>query len=254
MQLGPQPLSHTCGVVILRDGDTNLRATTPLSCECGMLKDHRLFYQQFRANFHTTGSIAPSSRWLARALARYVPGERGARRILEVGPGTGAVTRWILPALADGDALDLVEMNGEFVAHLRHRFENEPVFQPAASRVRILHQAVEDLPASRGYDAVVSGLPLNNFSSALVERLLGTLVGLLAPGGTLSFFEYVAVRPAKVLVSRGSERTRLREIGQHLGQMLAGHEFHRECVLRNVPPAWVHHVRVTPPAAPRECT
>jgi phosphatidylethanolamine/phosphatidyl-N-methylethanolamine N-methyltransferase len=208
-----------------------------------MLYDHRLFFRQFRENFHATGSIAPSSRWLARALARYVPGQGAGRRILEVGPGTGAVTRWIVPALGSHGSLDLVEMNGQFVARLHDRFVNEPDFRAVNDRVRILHQAVEELPLDGGYDAVVSGLPLNNFAGELVKRILETLVGLLAPGGTLSFFEYVAVRPAKLLVSRGSERTRLREVNNHLSQFLAKHEFQRECVVRNVPPAWVHHVR-----------
>lgn len=213
-----------------------------------MLKDHRLFFRQFRENFHTTGSIAPSSRWLAQALARFVAGNdsgNGApRRILEVGPGTGAVTGSIVSALGPHDSFDLVEMNDQFVEHLRARFEADPRWLSVAPRVRILHQPVQDLPVEAGYDAVISGLPLNNFSAALVEQLLASLVGLLAPGGTLSFFEYVAVRQAKLLVSRGSEQTRLREISDHLGQLLGPYEFRRDCVLRNLPPAWVHHVRI----------
>ncbi|HVU86156.1 MAG TPA: methyltransferase [Pirellulales bacterium] len=213
-----------------------------------MFHDHRLFFRQFRENFHTTGSIAPSSRWLARALARFVAAGESAnrhpRRILEVGPGTGAVTHWILPALAAQDRLDLVEMNDQFVAHLRLRFQNEPAWQAFQPRTRILHQGVQDLTPDGGYDAIVSGLPLNNFSGELVEQLLATLTGLLAPGGTLSFFEYVAVRQAKLLIARGDERTRLRAISQHLGRLLGTHEFRRDCVLRNVPPAWVHHVCV----------
>jgi phospholipid N-methyltransferase len=216
-----------------------------------MLDDYRLFFRQFRENFHTTGSIAPSSRWLASALARYVPGERGGRRILEVGPGTGAVTRSIAARLAADDRLDLVEMNGDFVARLHERFAIEPELRQLADRVRILHKSVEDVPQCAGYDAVVSGLPLNNFSSELVERLLTTLTGLLAPDGTLSFFQYVAVRPAKRALSRAGERKRLREIGEHLASLLARHEFHRECVLRNLPPAWVHHLRLAPTAATR---
>ncbi len=212
-----------------------------------MLKDHRLFFRQFRENFHTTGSIAPSSRWLSQALARYVSGQSPGRRILEVGPGTGAVTRWIVPALGPTDRLDIVEMNGEFVAHLRQRIDSEAIFAAAADRIQIFHQGVEELARGAGYDAIVSGLPLNNFSAALVEKLLGVLQGLLAPGGTLSFFEYVAVRSAKQIVSRGNDRRRLREISGHLGRLLSAHEFHRECVLRNLPPAWVHHVRLSSP-------
>jgi phospholipid N-methyltransferase len=211
-----------------------------------MLHDHRLFLRQFRENFETTGSIAPSSRWLAQALARFVPGGAAPRRILEVGPGTGAVTRWIVRALGPLDTLDLVEMNDQFVAHLRELFEKDPELERCASRVRILHLPVQELPVDGGYDAVVSGLPLNNFSAALVEQLLAALVALLAEGGTLSFFEYIAVRKVKLLISRGAEHTRLRTISQHLDRLLGPHEFRRDSVLRNLPPAWVHHVRMVP--------
>lgn len=216
-----------------------------------MLKDHRLFFQQFVENFHTTGALAPSSRWLAQALARYVPGHNAsadcpARRILEVGPGTGAVTRWIVPRLTPADSFDLVELNDSFVDHLKRRFEHDPFFRPAREQARILHQSVEAVEPAGGYDAIVSGLPLNNFSGELVGQILKTLSSLLAPGGTLSFFEYVGVRPVKQTLAGRHERARLTEIGQHLCALLKPHEFHRECVLRNLPPAWVHHVRLTP--------
>ncbi len=42
---------------------------------------------------------------------------------------------------------------------------------------------------------IVSGLPFNNFSPAFVEQVLDALFNLLAPGGTLSYFEYMYVRP-----------------------------------------------------------
>ncbi len=161
-----------------------------------------------------------------------------------MGPGTGAVTRWIAPLLGPDATLDLVEMNDDFVHRLGQRLQSESHFQAVASRTKILHKSVEDIAPEGGYDAIVSGLPLNNFSGELVERLLGTLTGLLAPGGTLSFFEYVAVRSAKLMVVRGPEQTRLSAIDGHLRRLLTAHEFDRQCVLRNVPPAWVHHVRI----------
>ena len=113
----------------------------------------------------------------------------------------------------------------------------------AASRTRVLHQRVEDLPADAQYDLIISGLPLNNFTVADVEQILAVLLRLLSPGGTLSFFEYIAIRPARALVSGPAERARLRGISRALSSLLGPHEIRRDCVLRNVPPAWVHHVR-----------
>jgi phosphatidylethanolamine/phosphatidyl-N-methylethanolamine N-methyltransferase len=203
-----------------------------------------LFFGEFLRTYHTTGAIMPSGRFLAAALARYVDAAAPAQRVLEVGPGTGAVTRRIVEALGPEDQFDLVELNDRFVERLNHRFESEPAFQAVASRSRVLHCPVEDLPAEKNYDVIVSGLPLNNFSVDTVQRILKAFVGLLKPGGTLSFFEYIAIRKARSLVSNRSERTRLRGIGQALGELLGPHEIRRDWIWLNVPPAWVHHVRL----------
>jgi phospholipid N-methyltransferase len=208
-----------------------------------MLRDHRLFLREYLRHFHHTGAIAPSSRWLGAALARHVSDGRGSRRVLEVGPGTGAVTRHIVKRLGENDRLDLVELNPTFVAHLRRRFEQEPAFAVAADRAQVIHCAIEELPCEQPYDAIVSGLPFNNFSESDVRRILEALRRLMAPGGTFSFFEYVGVRPARALVSGRAERERLAGVGRALRELLDGREFSRECIWPNLPPAWVHHVR-----------
>lgn len=210
-----------------------------------MLHDHRVFWRQFLEQYHTTGALVPSSRFLARALARYVGGEpRDGQKILEVGPGTGAVTTHIVRRMGDKDALDLVELNDQFVRRLNERFETEQRFRSLLGRLRVLHLRVEDLPRSAQYDRIISGLPLNNFSVADVEYILDAFRGLLRPGGVLSFFEYVGVRPARALVSGPAERARLRGIATALAEILGPHEIQRDCVWPNLPPAWVHHVRL----------
>src|SRR4051812_21383872 len=109
------------------------------------LSAYRTFYQEFRRQFHTTGSIVPSGRFLATALARFVKnGSDSAacqpRRILEVGPGTGSVTDSIVANLGSDDRLDLVEVNAQFVELLQRRFDEEPALKSAAERVRIFHR------------------------------------------------------------------------------------------------------------------
>jgi phospholipid N-methyltransferase len=207
------------------------------------LSDYRLFLREFIQSFHTTGAILPSGRKLASALVRYVNNPDRPRRILEVGPGTGAVTRRLVAAMGADDCLDLVELNEHFVQRLKDLFASDPAFQAVADRTNIFHCSVEDLPQDRKYDLVISGLPLNNFSAELVERIVKVLTGVLKPGGTLSFFEYIAVRSARTLISGRKDRTRLRGISRVLGELFKN-EIRRDWVWPNVPPAWVHHIRV----------
>src|SRR5436190_12756502 len=96
----------------------------------------REFFSQFRGQYFTTGSILPSSRALGRALVSAARKATSPRRILEVGPGTGAVTAEILQALRPGDRLDIVEINAHFVRLLEQRFAEEPAFARRRDQVR----------------------------------------------------------------------------------------------------------------------
>lgn len=211
--------------------------------------EHHLFWREFRRTFHTTGALAPSSRSLSRALARFVEGPHRPRQILEAGPGTGAVTRVILPRLGPQDHLDLVEINPRFADNLRERFARDPAWKHDAGRVEVHCGPLEDHPGEGRYDLIVSGLPLSNFAVDYVEQILAAYTRLLRPGGTLSFFEYIFIRRMKGLVAGREELTRLAGIDRVLGNWLGAHRIRREAIWFNVPPAWVHHVQ--PHAWPR---
>lgn len=213
------------------------------ACMPKLLHDQRVFWRQFRQHFHTTGAVLPSGRFLGRSLARYVGTGDRPQRILEVGPGTGAVTGHIVRRLRPEDHLDLVELNDAFVAHLERRFGGEPDFQHVAPRCRVLHKRVEELADDSRYDLIVSGLPLNNFSVEDVEQILHGFSRLVRAGGTLSFFQYIAIRPARAMVSGRAERARLQGIGRALAGLLGPHEVRRDWIWPNIPPAWVHHVQ-----------
>ncbi len=207
------------------------------------MREYRLFWREFRQNFTTTGAVLPSGRSLARALSRYVDDPRPGRRILEVGPGTGAVTRQIVAALPGDATLDLVEANAGFVDWLEQQRTEAPDLAELGDRLTIHHCYVQDLPRSDQYDTIVSGLPLNNFEPDVVRSILTALREHLAPGGTLSFFEYIAVRTVRAAVSRRAVRNRLQGIGAAIDEIIGPYEIARDRVLKNVPPAWVHHVR-----------
>jgi phospholipid N-methyltransferase len=209
----------------------------------------RLFLSQFWKQYHTTGAIWPSGQSLARELAYYVANPlaeaAGApgRKILEVGPGTGTVTRAILAALQPTDQITLVEINPEFAAHLQERLRTEPDWQRVADRVTIRTEAIQDFAADDKFDVIVSGLPLNNFSIETVEAILAGLDRLAKPGSTISFFEYIAIRHFKAVVSGRAERARLRGVAAALENFLGKRELRRRAIVGNMPPAWAHHVQ-----------
>jgi phosphatidylethanolamine/phosphatidyl-N-methylethanolamine N-methyltransferase len=210
--------------------------------------NYRLFWKEFRRTFHSTGAVLPSGRRLCKALARFADprsSDTGGRprRLLEVGPGTGVVTEQIIERMGPTDTLDLVELNDRFVAALHDRLQSEARWRTAADRIRIHHMPVEQLQPPQPYDAIVSGLPLNNFLVDVVSTILTRLESLAAPGATLSFFEYIGVRKAKRLIARADERRRLAGVEEVLQAVCRRCQFDRDCVLANVPPAWVHHLR-----------
>jgi len=215
--------------------------------ECGN------FFRETRRHFGDTGALLPSSRFLARALAselRKLRGPQGTSptpcRILEVGPGTGSVTREILRQLRPGDHLDAVELNSRFVALLERRLAKEWLFQFHHQQVKIIHSAVEDLPGEAIYDFIVSGLPLNNFPVAHVREIFKVYKRLLKPGGTLTYFEYVLIRQLKTPFVNRRERRRLYRIGRVIGEYIRDYQIRRQKVLINVPPAIVRHLHLKP--------
>jgi phosphatidylethanolamine/phosphatidyl-N-methylethanolamine N-methyltransferase len=204
------------------------------------------FFRECRRHFRTTGSILPSSRFLARALVKQLRQSHSPSRILEVGPGTGSVTKEILRHLQPSDHLDAVEINGHFVDLLQTRLEKEWLYRCQRKQVRIIHSSVEDLPGQGEYDFIVSGLPLNNFPVALVRGIFRAYTRLLKPGGTLSYFEYSLVRQLKTPFVNRRERRRLYRVGRVVAGYIRDFQIKRERIFINVPPAIVRHLCFQP--------
>ncbi|MCS7047162.1 MAG: methyltransferase domain-containing protein [Gemmataceae bacterium] len=206
----------------------------------------RAFFSQFREQYHTTGSILPSSRALARALTRPLRASKPPRRILEVGPGTGAVTREIVRCLRPGDQLDIVEINPKFAAIVEQRFAHEKDFHAKRGLVRIICAPIQQLPGAAWYDFMISGIPLNNFSLELVDSIFQSYQRLLQPEGVLSYFEYLAIRQMKMAFADAEERRRLQALSDYLGRKIRRYQFAADVVLLNIPPAVARHFCFAP--------
>lgn len=205
------------------------------------------FFRQTLGDFRTTGAVAPSSPFLARAMVRGLPQGQAVGddfRVLEAGPGTGSFTEAIIARLGGRGQLDLYEVSAPFAEHLRRRIESDPLFAPMRGRIRLECADVRAAPARPPYDAVISGLPFNNFTGAEVAEVLGHFRRVLKPGGTLSFFEYLAIRRLQAPFVGAQRRRRLREVARVVHEFARLHQFAQDIALVNIPPARVRHMRL----------
>lgn len=210
--------------------------------------EYGVFWRETRRSFRTTGAVMPSSPFLAQAMIAPLDNISHGARILEVGPGTGSVTRAIARRLRPHDHLDAVELNPQFVEQLRRRCEREPAFADRRDQISVIHSAVENLPGDGVYDFIVSCLPFNSFPSGLVRRIFSAYSRLLKPGGMLTYFEYVLVRQLQTPFVNRVERRRLYRVGRVVDQYIRDFQVHRERVFMNVPPAIVRHLQLKPVA------
>lgn len=169
------------------------------------------------------GAIAPSSNRLAGQMAAQV-GE-SSELVVELGAGTGAVTRALLNRGIPATRLIAVERDERLAAQLSLQFPRLKVLNGDAGRLRQLLGRRLDRPV----DAVVSSLPLLSLPGITRARAVVEAFAILRPGGRFIQFTYGPRPPIPEAAARS-----LGVVGERAG-----------LVLRNLPPAavWVYRHR-----------
>lgn len=145
-------------------------------------------------NIRTSGTIAPSSGFLVDCLLDDVDFTR-ALNLVELGVGTGCVTRQILKRMRPDARLLSLEINPVFVEACR------PIRD---RRLTLVEACATDLleilerEGMGGVDAVVSSLPLSIMDDDLVERILDVSRDSLRPGGRFVQYQYSLSQRARL--------------------------------------------------------
>ena len=151
------------------------------------------FFLGFLRQPSVVASVMPSSRYLARRLAD--PGLLArARSVVELGPGTGVVTRAILEVLPPDARLLAIEVNEDFAAMLKA--EEDPRLIAHCGSAAQLREAVA-LHALPRPEVVISGIPFSTMQPALGRHILEQVWSCLAPRG--HFIAYQLRRHVAVL-------------------------------------------------------
>lgn len=151
------------------------------------ISDTPLILWHYVSNPRRIGAVAPSSGWLARAMARWVE-VPPAGWVIELGAGTGAVTEALLARGVPPQQLVAVETVPGLVEVLRRRF---PEIRVLRGDARKLIELIRDaLGTHTPVAAIVSGLPLRAFRPEDRARVVQGIHALLPPGGRWIQFRY----------------------------------------------------------------
>ena len=149
--------------------------------------DALLFARNFFRHPRMLGSIVPSSRFLIKELLQPIDWNQ-ARVIVEYGPGVGVITAEILRRMRSDAVLIAIEMNPDFVTHLRSALPDE--------RLKVVEgsaESVGEILERFGHgkaNYIISGIPFSTISAAVRERILRNTSQALAPGGAFLVFQF----------------------------------------------------------------
>ncbi|MGD1933877.1 MAG: class I SAM-dependent methyltransferase [Candidatus Phaeomarinobacter sp.] len=175
------------------------------------------FIWQFIRDPKSVGAIAPSGAVLSGKMAA---GLTRQSKVLELGGGTGTLTRGIAAAGVEGGNLTVIEMNPDFIRSLKQQFPGARVIDHSAFEIENLPDEVSEL------DAVISGLPLVNMSRDNHRAIMRGAFTRLKPGGCYRQFTYRPRCP----------------IGDDVMQEFGLKATYEAMALRNIPPAFVYRI------------
>ena len=156
-----------------------------MSAPTNVIAGNLRFLRALVARPRNVGAIAPSSRGLARAIARQVDPARPGP-VLELGPGTGVITEALLERGVAPARLTLVEYDPDMAAFLAGQFKDVAVIQGDAFDLgRTLNGSADEK-----FSAIVSGLPLLNFPLARRRHYMEGIGQRLLPGAPFVQFSY----------------------------------------------------------------
>lgn len=137
------------------------------------------------------GSIAPSSKSLANLMAKEVLStvEQSGGMVVEIGPGTGCVTRVLLEHGVAAERLVCIEVDPKLHQYMTEQFPNvRTILGDAADLKNLLSEKCGEIVA------VISGVPLKNLPLSKEKDIIQACCAILRPCGKLIQFTY-GVRP-----------------------------------------------------------
>ena len=144
------------------------------------------FFKEAIKNIKTLGTVAPSSRFLSRKMLRKIDFTK-AEIIVELGPGNGAITNYILESLAPNAKLICFEINDNFYHQLK-KIKHPQLIVIKASAEKIKEELTKLNISKVPY--IISSLPLTIIPEEVSDEILQKSYDILENKGTFIQYQY----------------------------------------------------------------
>ena len=185
------------------------------------------FFKNFIKTPSSIGAVCPTSSYLSIKMTKEI-GLENAESVVELGPGTGAITPHIVDAISPKTKFFAVELNTEFYNFFRSKYPELTIYHEDASNLKHILKK-EELD---GIDAVISALPWTTLPEEVQDSLLSAIVEALNPD---CFFTTIAYATGMFTPSGRKFNNKLKRYFSHVG--LSRFEW------RNIPPSFVYRCK-----------
>lgn len=155
-----------------------------------LMKEGELFFRQWLRSPKSMGSVIPSSRALARAVAAEVAWKPG-QYVVELGGGTGAISQGLIERGIPRDHLIVIELDGALYGYLKDRLAGCRVIQGDATRLDeiLARQEIGEV------GTVISGLPMVGMPEGFQKAIIEQGFKAMQPGGFMLQYSYSPICP-----------------------------------------------------------
>ena len=179
----------------------------------------RRFLRSFFASPRQVGAVLPTSRHTVRNTLSLAPLDR-ARRVVEIGAGTGVYTRGILDRIPSDARLLAFEIDTNLARGLEAGLPDP--------RLSVINDSATELARhldGEAADLIVSAVPFTSLPSEVGSEILGVCRDVLAPDGAMLVLQYSPLVERKLRQTFDSVERRISVL--------------------NVPPAFLYACRTT---------
>ena len=217
----------------------------------GLGKNTGIFMWGCLTRPHENGAFAPCSKYVAQEIVKPLEVECERRkqdpelsqdtiRILEVGAGSGILTRAIVNTIHTSKLpylFDIVEINNDYCAKLRKEFREH-------AQINVKCTSVLDFAATHQYDFIISSIPWSIFSTEDLKKIFDIYTSSIKKDGILSYIKLCGHGVTQKIL-QGAQKQHYQERQALLEDFTERYSIGAVEVKRNIPPVHVYHCKIS---------